>query len=64
MDGRPTARIQVLDAFMTDAGFDARLSPVIEREMWEKWLMLASIGPDAGQRRGGRGRSRRTGIYP
>jgi 2-dehydropantoate 2-reductase len=44
MDGLPTARIQALDAFMTGAGFDARLSPVIEREMWEKWLMLASIG--------------------
>jgi 2-dehydropantoate 2-reductase len=44
MDGRSTARIQVLDAFMTGAGFDARLSSVIEREMWEKWLMLASIG--------------------
>jgi 2-dehydropantoate 2-reductase len=44
MDGLPTARIQALDAFMTGAGFDARLSSVIEREMWEKWLMLASIG--------------------
>jgi 2-dehydropantoate 2-reductase len=44
MNGRPTARILALDGFMTGAGFDARLSPVIEREMWEKWLMLASIG--------------------
>jgi 2-dehydropantoate 2-reductase len=44
MDGRSTARIQALDAFMTGAAFDARLSPFIEREMWEKWLMLASIG--------------------
>jgi 2-dehydropantoate 2-reductase len=44
MDGRPTERIQALDAFMIGAGFDARLSPVIEREMWEKWLMLASTG--------------------
>jgi 2-dehydropantoate 2-reductase len=44
MNGRPTARIQALDAFMTGAAFDARLSSVIEREMWEKWLMLASIG--------------------
>jgi 2-dehydropantoate 2-reductase len=44
IDGLPTARIQALDAFMTGAGFDARLSSVIEREMWEKWLMLASIG--------------------
>jgi 2-dehydropantoate 2-reductase len=52
MNGRPTARIQALDAFMTGAGFDARLSPVIEREMWEKWLMLASIGAIACLMRG------------
>ncbi|MBK1842298.1 ketopantoate reductase family protein [Azospirillum sp. YIM B02556] len=44
MDGRSSARMQALDAFMTNAGFDARLSPVIEREMWEKWLLLASMG--------------------
>jgi 2-dehydropantoate 2-reductase len=65
MDGRPTARIQALDAFMTGAGFDARLCSVIERERWEKWLMLASIGAIiayAGQYRGGRGRLRRTRI--
>ena len=33
-----------LDVFMQGAGFDARLSPVIEREMWEKWVLLATIG--------------------
>lgn len=33
-----------LDGFMQGAGFDARLSPVIEREMWEKWILLASLG--------------------
>jgi 2-dehydropantoate 2-reductase len=44
MNGENTPRIQALDAFMQNAGFDARLSPVIEREMWEKWVLLASLG--------------------
>ena len=38
-----TARILALDEFMTGAGFDARLSTDIERDMWEKWAMLASL---------------------
>ena len=29
---------------MRDAGFDARLSNAIEREMWEKWILLAGLG--------------------
>lgn len=37
-------RIKSLDHFMRDAGFDARLSPAIEREMWEKWILLAALG--------------------
>ena len=43
-DGKPSPRMTALDAFMQGAGFDARLTPHIAREMWEKWLMLASIG--------------------
>ncbi len=43
MDGTQSRRIEELDAFMRNAGFDARLSPVIELEMWEKWTMLASL---------------------
>jgi 2-dehydropantoate 2-reductase len=42
--GERSARIVALDAFMRGAGFDARLSTDIEREMWEKWAMLASLG--------------------
>jgi 2-dehydropantoate 2-reductase len=42
--GETTARIQALDRFLAGAGFDARLSPHIEREMWEKWALLASLG--------------------
>ncbi len=36
-------RILALDEFMTGAGFQARLSADIERDMWEKWAMLASL---------------------
>jgi 2-dehydropantoate 2-reductase len=39
-----SGRILALDQFMTGAGFDARLSPDIERDMWQKWAMLASLG--------------------
>ena len=41
--GERTARILALDDFMTGAGFEARLSADIERDMWEKWVMLASL---------------------
>lgn len=44
MDGSETARIKALDAVLRDAGFDAKLTPQIEREMWEKWVLLASLG--------------------
>lgn len=44
MDGSTTPRIKALDAFMQGAGFDARLSPDIAREMWEKWILLAALG--------------------
>ncbi len=43
MDGTLPPRMKQLDAFMQNAGFDARLSPSIEREMWEKWTMLATL---------------------
>jgi 2-dehydropantoate 2-reductase len=44
MSGEASARTQALDGFMRDAGFNARLSPTIRREMWEKWILLASLG--------------------
>jgi 2-dehydropantoate 2-reductase len=42
--GEVSPRIEKLDHFMRDAGFDARLSPAIAREMWEKWILLAGLG--------------------
>lgn len=44
MDGSRTDRILALDAALRDAGFEARLTPGIEREMWEKWVLLAALG--------------------
>jgi 2-dehydropantoate 2-reductase len=44
MNGQPSPRTSGLDEFMQGAGFDARLSPTIEREMWEKWVLLATMG--------------------
>jgi 2-dehydropantoate 2-reductase len=41
--GEASDRIRAIDQFMQGAGFDARLSTDIEREMWEKWAMLASL---------------------
>ena len=43
LDGSRTPRIQELDAFMRNAVFNARLSSAIVREMWEKWVMLATL---------------------
>ncbi|HEX3573709.1 MAG TPA: 2-dehydropantoate 2-reductase [Rhodopila sp.] len=44
MDGSRSDRIGRLDRAMQGAGFDARLSPAIMREMWEKWVLLATLG--------------------
>jgi hypothetical protein len=40
----PNKPIQGLDQFMRNSGFDARLSKAIEREMSEKWILLAGLG--------------------
>lgn len=42
--GERSGRILAVDQFMIGAGFEARLSADIERDMWEKWAMLASLG--------------------
>ncbi len=44
LDGSETLRMRHLDAFMADANVNARRSPVIYREMWEKWILLAAVG--------------------
>lgn len=41
--GRSTPRVEAIAETMTGANFDARASEAILREMWEKWLFLASL---------------------
>src|SRR5579863_8461141 len=44
LNDEKSARIAALDDFMQGAGFTAHASTSIIREMWEKWLFLASLG--------------------
>lgn len=44
LDGTTSDRIRNLDKFMQQAPIGARLSEVIRREMWEKWVLLAGLG--------------------
>jgi 2-dehydropantoate 2-reductase len=43
-DGSKSERILAVDEALSGAGFDTRLSTNIMRDMWEKWVMLASAG--------------------
>jgi 2-dehydropantoate 2-reductase len=43
LDGEPTPRMATLDEFMRSAPIGAHLSPAIRREMWEKWVFIASL---------------------
>ena len=43
LDGSRTPRIGELDALMRNAVFNARLSPAIVQEIWEKWVMIATL---------------------
>jgi 2-dehydropantoate 2-reductase len=44
LDGSTTPRIQALDAFFQGVPIGARRSDAIRRELWEKWIQLASLG--------------------
>ncbi len=44
LDGSVTPRIEALHELMQAGGFQPRLSHEIRREMWEKWIFLASLG--------------------
>jgi len=43
-NGEVTPRLQSLDVTLQGAGFDAHQSTDIVQAMWEKWVMLASLG--------------------
>lgn len=44
MDGTTSARAERLDHAMQGAGFAAHLSRTIVQDMWNKWILLATIG--------------------
>lgn len=44
VDGKPSERTIALDKVMQGAKFEAKLSPAVMQEMWQKWTMLATIG--------------------
>ena len=43
-DGSDTARIRAIDAALRGADFDAAASATIAQDLWDKWVMLASLG--------------------
>jgi 2-dehydropantoate 2-reductase len=43
-DGRVTERVSRLHELLSGAGFGTTLSTTIKRAMWEKWVLLASLG--------------------
>jgi 2-dehydropantoate 2-reductase len=52
VDGSSSERTDRLDKVMQGAGFDATLTRTIEREMWEKWILLATMGSTTCMMRG------------
>jgi 2-dehydropantoate 2-reductase len=41
-DGAFSKRIEAIDAALSNAGFDARLSAAIVQDMWDKWMFIAA----------------------
>jgi 2-dehydropantoate 2-reductase len=44
LSGEITPRIRLLDETLRDSGFDTELSTNITYAMWQKWVMIASLG--------------------
>jgi 2-dehydropantoate 2-reductase len=45
LDGRKTPRIEAVHQVFSGGGFEAAISGDIFRDMWQKWVWLASVGP-------------------
>jgi 2-dehydropantoate 2-reductase len=43
-DGTPTSRLQAAYAQLSGAGFDASISDEIIGRMWQKWVLVATVG--------------------
>jgi 2-dehydropantoate 2-reductase len=41
--GGRSPRAEAIAASLSNAGFEARLSPVVRQEMWEKWTFIATM---------------------
>src|ERR1700740_1081921 len=44
LDGKKTSRIEAVHQVFSGAGFEAAISTDILRNMWEKWVWLATVG--------------------
>jgi 2-dehydropantoate 2-reductase len=44
LDGKKSSRIKAVHQVFSGAGFEAAISTDILRDMWEKWVWLASVG--------------------
>jgi 2-dehydropantoate 2-reductase len=44
INGEITSRIRLFDETLRDSGFDTELSTNITYAMWQKWVMIASLG--------------------
>ena len=44
LDGKKTPRIEAVHQVFSGAGFDTAISADILRDMWQKWVWLASLG--------------------
>jgi 2-dehydropantoate 2-reductase len=44
LDGKKTPRIEAVHQAFSGAGFEAAISTNILRDMWEKWVWLATVG--------------------
>jgi 2-dehydropantoate 2-reductase len=44
LDGNKSSRIEAVHKEFSGAGFDAAISADILRDMWQKWVFLASLG--------------------
>jgi 2-dehydropantoate 2-reductase len=44
LDGQKTERVEAVDQAFRGAGFDSAISTQILKDMWQKWVQLASLG--------------------
>lgn len=63
LDGKKTSRIEAVHQVFQGAGFDTAISGDILRDMWQKWVFLASLGAITSLLRGNIGESQVAPTY-